>query len=270
MNLLFCFDRNCVEQFTLCMKSILLHGGYAHYDVYILHSATDPELEADVGKSFTEAVSFHFIPLDRTLFADFPTTGRYPSEIYFRLAAPLLLPKELDRILYLDTDILVINSLQTLYEIDFEGNCYIGCTHTRELLTKINRARLGAKASAAYINTGVLLMNLPVLRQTINMADICEYTDRQRLFLPDQDILFALYGDRVKLVDTLRYNLSDRILSIHNTEHLSHPLDLDWVRRNSVVIHYCGKNKPWRREYIGKLGIFYQELLALTASGRSE
>ena len=261
MNLLFCFNQNCLGQFICCLKSILRHGGYDHYDVYILHSFLDNELENALRRNFEAAVSFHLISMDETTFADFPTTDRYPSEIYYRLAAPSLLPKELDRILYLDTDILVINSLRELYETDFEGNCYAACTHTREILTKINRVRLGAKEEAAYINTGVLLMNLPVLRETIHMTDIFEYAGRQRLFLPDQDILSALYGDRVKLVDTLRYNLSDRILMIYNAEHIRHPIDLEWIRQNGVIIHYCGKNKPWRTNYTGKLGVFYREQL---------
>ena len=261
MNLLFCFNRDCLGQFVCCMRSILQHGGYDHYHVYILHTFVERELEEAIGRDFGDAVSFHFIRMDEELFAQFPTTDRYPPEIYYRLAAPLLLPEGLDRILYLDTDLVVINSLRELYETDFEGNYYVGCTHTREFMTRLNRARLGASEDAAYINTGVLLMNLPVLRKVIRMEEICDFADRQKLVLPDQDILSALYGDRVKLVDTLRYNLSDRILTIYNAEHTRHPIDLDWVRQNGVIVHYCGRNKPWKDSYTGKLGIFYRELL---------
>ena len=37
-------------------------------------------------------------------------------------------------------------------------------------------------------------------------------------------------------------------------------LDIDWVRNNSIIIHYCGRNKPWKPNYIGKLDIFYNEI----------
>ena len=47
---------------------------------------------------------------------------RYPVEIYFRLFASLYLPSSVDRVLYLDTDIVVINNLKELYEMDFSGN----------------------------------------------------------------------------------------------------------------------------------------------------
>ena len=36
-------------------------------------------------------------------------------------------------------------------------------------------------------------------------------------------------------------------------------MNLDWVREHSAIIHYCGKNKPWKEKYIGSLGIFYYE-----------
>ncbi|MDY2952276.1 MAG: glycosyltransferase, partial [Erysipelotrichaceae bacterium] len=55
--------------------------------------------------------TFRFIEIDENEFKDFPISSRYPLEIYYRLFAPLLLPNSLDRILYLDVDIVVINSL---------------------------------------------------------------------------------------------------------------------------------------------------------------
>ena len=59
----------------------------------------------------------------------------------------------------------------------------------------------------------------------------------------------------------LRFNLSDRILAFYNADRSHDKVDLDWVRENSVIIHYCGKNKPWNDDYIGTLGVFYQELM---------
>ena len=85
------------------------------------------------------------------------------------------------------------------------------------------------------------------------------------LFLPDQDILTALYGDRVKLICSMRYNLSDRVLDRYNANRRLRDRDEDWVRRNTVIIHYCGRSKPWKPGYTGQLGIFYREIFADTA-----
>ena len=263
MNLLFCIDRNVLGQFVSCLKSIEYHGGYEHYNVYIFHSSLEKSTCDAVQQDFRKTMSFHFIVVPEDMFSNFPVSKRYPKEIYYRLAAPFLLPKDLDRILYLDVDTVIINPLQELYDTDFDGNYYAGCTHTKGLLTKVNQSRLNADKNAAYINTGVLLLNLPILQDTVDLQQIQLYArnNEKNLILPDQDILSALYGDKVKLLDTLRFNLSDRIMDIHNAEHWRHKINLDWVRENAVVIHYCGTNKPWNTDYWGKLGIFYRELL---------
>lgn len=82
------------------------------------------------------------------------------------------------------------------------------------------------------------------------------------LILPDQDILTALYGDRVKLLDAMIYNLSDRALTLYNADPTHKERNVNWVRAHSVVIHYIGKNKPRLDGYLGVLGVFCHESVA--------
>ena len=262
-NLLFCVNQKMLGLMSACLKSLLRSGGYGYYDVFVLHSDLEESIQRAMERDFQERVTFHFLQVPEELFADFPETARYPRQIYYRLAAPLLLPRELDRILYLDVDVVVINSLRPFYEVDFESSYFVGCTHTREFLTKLNQARLQSDKAVAYINTGVLLMNLNVLRQVIRLEEISAYVreHEKALILPDQDILTALYGDKINLVDSLRYNLSDRVLNFYNGSHPKEKRDVNWVRRNTAIIHYCGRNKPWNEGYTGTLGVFYRELM---------
>ena len=262
MNLLFAINRKFTDLLCGCIRSVVKNGGMDHYEVYVLHSDLT---EADIKKiqrSAQACVFCHFIGVDPEMFAGFPESRRYPQQIYYRLAAPLLLPEDMERILYLDVDLVVINSLRELYEMDFEGNYYIACSHVKEILTKVNQVRLGVEEDVPYINTGVMLMNLPLLRENLTLEQISETAERKmRTFLlPDQDLLTLMHGEHIKLVDTMRYNLSDRILAIHNVNPWNRKLDLDWVKQNAVVVHYCGKNKPWKEGYNGILDVFYQEM----------
>jgi lipopolysaccharide biosynthesis glycosyltransferase len=262
LNLLFAIDQNIIPLFLNCARSILQNGGYEAYTAYILHSDITQAQMAEIQSALGERMTCHFITVEPAMFEGFPESKRYPKQIYYRLAAPLLLPTDLERILYLDVDIVVINPLTSLYEMDFEGAYFIACTHTKEFLAKLNQARLGIKKDVPYINTGVLLFNLPPLRKCFNLQDVQSYArEKMHTFiLPDQDILTALYGDKIKLADTMRYNLSDRILGLYNASPQTQKLDLDWVRQNCSIIHYCGKNKPWKNGYVGSLGIFYNEM----------
>lgn len=265
INVLFAVNQNFIPLLLTCMKSIEKNGGAERYNAYILHSDLEQVQQEEIRWKTGPTVQCRFIPVDPAMFEDFPETPRYPREIYYRMAAPLLLPQGLERILYLDVDTVIINSLETLYQTDFEGAYLAACTHVQKFLTELNRVRLGAEKGAPYINTGVMLLNLPLLRKAARLENIRGYAEKRKnaLLLPDQDIMTALYGEHIRLVDTMRYNLSDRVLSLYNADPRNEKLGLDWVKRNTSIIHYCGKNKPWKEYYHGSLGIFYQEITTL-------
>lgn len=262
MNLLFAINQKFTDLLCNCIRSIVKNGGADHYDAYILHSDLQAADKTRIGLTAGECMTCHYIAVDESIFEGFPESNRYPRQIYYRLAAPLLLPKDLDRILYLDVDLVVINSLHELYHTDFEGNYYVACSHVKEILTKINQLRLGVEEIVPYINTGVMVMNLTVLRENLTIGQIRETAQKKMhtFLLPDQDLLTVMHGERIKLVDTMRYNLSDRLLSYHNANPRNQPLDLQWVRNNVVIIHYYGKNKPWKSGYSGVLDVFFHEI----------
>lgn len=261
MNLLFSINRGFVPLLKTCLRSIVRNGGALCYDAYVLHSDLTEEVQQELMTLFSDQVTFRFICVDEGIFDGFPEFKRYPRQIYYRLASPTLLPKELDRILYLDVDTVVINPLQELYHSDFEGAWFMACTNINRILTKVNQVRLGVKKTP-YINSGVMLLNLEILRERFSLTDVQRYAlaRRERLVLPDQDIMTALCGKHVKLIDNLRYNLSDRTLTIHNAGPMRENIDIQWVRDNTVIIHYFGRNKPWKENYRGVLGEFYHQV----------
>lgn len=247
-----------------CVWSILKNAGDSEYHIYVCYRELEEKEQMHIRTSLPDDIDWHFIQIPQGLFGAFPVTKRYPEEIYYRLAAPYLLPESLDRILYMDVDTVVINSLMDLYHMDFEGNWFMGCTNTQLVLQKFNQVRLGVdvEKDVPYINTGVLLMNLPLLRENLKFEDICEFSEKrkQMLVLPDQDILTGLYGEHVKLVDNLVYNLSDRTLRFHNADIQNEKINEAWVKEHTCIIHYFGRNKPWKRNYKGILREFYDEI----------
>lgn len=261
MNLLFAINHNFTELLCGCLTSVLKNGDFDHYSVYILHSDLTAEDQNAIRQTAGGRVELHFLPIDERMFDGFPETNRYPKQIYYRLAAPLLLPEELDRILYLDVDLVVINSLRELYHTDFEGNYYVACSHVGSSLTRLNQLRLGIQEDVPYINTGVMVMNLPLLRQNLSLEQIrLTAMEKMRSFiLPDQDILTVMHGEHIKLVDTMRYNLSDRLIRLNNADPRNEKIDLQWVRDHAAILHFYGKNKPWKKHYTGILDGLYWE-----------
>ena len=60
MNLLFAINGGYIPTFLGCMRSVLLHGGASHYEVFILHSDLTDGDEADIRTALPD-VDFHFV-----------------------------------------------------------------------------------------------------------------------------------------------------------------------------------------------------------------
>lgn len=259
MNILVTINKNYLNVCFTMLNSLKHNNIDEDITIYIL---SNDIVDDDLISFFKEKqMKYFLIHYQDEILDKAPTTKRYPSVIYYRLVATNYLPENLDRILYLDPDIIILKSLRSLYDMDFNNNYYIGASNVKELMRKFNEIKNKAPKNSPYLNNGVLLINLEELRKKENLSkDIYEYILKNRLalFLPDQDILQALYGNKVILIDNLLYNLSDRTITRHNLTH-NKKIDLDWVDNNCYIIHYFGRNKPWKNNYKGILKDYFKK-----------
>lgn len=230
------------------------------HEVYVMHSSLT---DGDLTRLSSSGCRVHSLRVCPGELKEAPVTDRYPAEMYYRIFAARYLPPTLSRILYLDPDMIIRKDLRELYELPFNGCYYAAATHLKEFWRRINEKRLKLPEDGLYINSGVLLMNLELLRAEQDEEAVFRYIEEHRrsLWLPDQDILSALYGSRILKVDPYLYNMTEKLFCLRPEERAW--LNLDWVREHSAIIHYCGRNKPWKRNYIGLLNVFYEEERAL-------
>lgn len=261
-NLLFSIDDHFVQQFKTTLFSIVTNTQATEFAVYVIQKN---KLAADVDlHHFCQALNVTYHPIiigTDPLFKDAPVSKRYPETIYYRLLAHKYLPAQLDKILYLDADILCINDLMPLYQQTLGSNLYAAAIHAS--LTNVpdvlNRIRLGTYEADGYFNSGVLLMNLPAIRKTVSEKAIFERLAMplNPLLLPDQDILNALYGHQIQAVPDELYNYDVRKTTIYET--ISHGTwDLNWLIQNTVLLHFCGKEKPWLPSAKNKFSLLYK------------
>lgn len=256
MNILITINKNYLKYAFVMLKSCISNNQKEKIKVFIVSndiSVKDMEYFFE-----SQKVEYSIIGFDDKLFNNAPTSKRYPNEIYYRLLASMYLPDEVDRILYLDPDVIILKSLNDLYNMNFDGNYYIGASNVKKFLRKFNELKNNASKNAPYINTGVLLINLSGLRKVNVRGKIINYLDKNknRLFLPDQDILQGVFGNKIKVINNHVYNLSDREIKKHNLTHRN-KIDNKWVEENTSIIHYIGKNKPWKKKYKGILKKYY-------------
>lgn len=261
INVLVTLDENYIPYLNVMLKSLVLSNADCFFDVYLLHSSVCEKSVLETREILGDCGNLKMINASDIALSDAPTTVRYPKEIYYRIFAAKYLPSDLDRVIYLDPDIIVNGSVKELYDTPMDNYFFAAASHIGPFLRKINELRLDMEEESPYINSGVMLMNLKRLRAEQRLDDVFEFIEKRKniLMLPDQDIISALYGSKILALDTFRYNMTERLFMAHLP--FERGFDLDWVRKNSVIIHYCGRNKPWKSGYVGQLDVFYNETL---------
>jgi lipopolysaccharide biosynthesis glycosyltransferase len=268
MNILVTLNSNYLKPLRVMLKSLFLNNREEKFSIYLMHSALTTEELGELNSYIDNHDSrLTAINIEDDYFADAPVLYHYTKEMYYRLLAHKFLPEDLDRILYLDPDILIINPIKELYYMDIEEYLYAAAYHDIISVKEINKLRLKPYDIDAYYNSGVLLMNLKLHRQLIDEKGIFEFVEKNhyKLIMPDQDILNALYAKKIKSIDEKLYNYDVRYFRYYKV--MSNNLwDMDYVINNTVVLHFCGKKKPWKKDYNGKFHSLYKhyEKLAFT------
>ena len=259
INILATLDQNYIPYFNVMLSSLLYSNPDERFHVYLLHSSLCEEDMASTEEVLHSRGKLYLIKIQEQELNNAPTTDRYPKEIYYRIFAAKYLPEKLDRILYLDPDLIVNKSVRELYDMPMGTALFAAASHIGNLLHFFNEIRLDIDETMPYINSGVMLLNLRQLRKEQSYQEVFDYINshRGKLILPDQDIISGLYGNRIIPLDSYCYNMTERLFLFHRQS--GDKMDVDYVRRHSVIIHYCGRNKPWKRGYVGKLDVFYQE-----------
>jgi lipopolysaccharide biosynthesis glycosyltransferase len=208
----------------------------------VIHVHSDLEQAARDQLSFSiksrfAGTSIRYYPLQLQIFDNFNLD--YPKIFYYRLLLPLLHP-DIDKIIYLDTDLIIEKDLQELYSIE---TIDIKIAAVRDHIEQ--RKCEDLKVSPPYINSGVMLMNLKALREfdfTVKCFNWLNLNCGRGLSTHDQDAINVyLQTGGVRL---LNGDWNDML-----------PRPESFLSPKSRIIHITGPFKPWHEA----CPIIYQE-----------
>jgi lipopolysaccharide biosynthesis glycosyltransferase len=212
--------------------------------VHIVHDeiTTQNKRKIETLLSLRQSSTIDFILADTHKIPEITLPRHISQATLYRLQLPKLLP-QLDRVLYLDCDVIVIDSLSLLWNIPLDGNL-IGavCDCNRKL--EEHKHNLGI--AGEYINAGVLLMDLHAMRN----HNICEEFQKQlecstdRITMADQDIINIILQGKIRILD-LRYNLSGGFFKGDYGKNYYSEKDIATAVENPCILHFTSARKPW-------------------------
>jgi lipopolysaccharide biosynthesis glycosyltransferase len=186
------------------------------------------------------------------------------SATLYRLLLPHLMPSTLDRVLYLDCDLVVTDSLRQLWTTDLHGKLIAAARDANSPFpvgpAGTNWRGLGLRPNTPYFNAGVLLIPLDAWRAeaipelTLGMLR----TSRPRW--GDQDVLnAALQGRWLEL--PRRWNLQTSDVAERGLAWALWADDVQGALADPAILHFTERDKPWHPGSAHPLrGRWYQAL----------
>lgn len=268
INISFCFDKRFLMQTCVAITSLLVSANNkCAYRIYCIISADLSEKDLQP----VRLIVSNFSKNSRLIFlyknsnydnAYIPANkGEWSKAVYYRLMLPDLLP-DIDKIIYLDSDTIILKDLTELDNMELNDNLLLGCLDflNNDILWKqrFNNYWLALDKNKCF-NTGMLVMNLKKIREEKLSQKWIELAKKE-IRCVDQDVLNSTCLGKIGLLDTV-YNRAvvdkTKIKSIITEEEFN----------KTVIMHYVYP-KPWFEKSLysdiwwkfAKMTEFYEQL----------
>ena len=256
LRVVFCFDENLVTQVQAAAASLLdSRSPGEHFEIHCVCTKAAENVQEPLEQVIKRRDSDSTLVMHCTKnpYEDAYEVRGISSGAYLRLLLHLLL-SGVEKVLYLDVDILVRESLSPIWHMGLERNLLAAVKGPVNLQEKWewNSSRSYWKlldgARGGYINSGVLLMNLEEIRRR-QLDEQWERRAEQKLYYQDQDILNITCQGAIAYLPP-KYNrlayLEDKDFGQFVTEGIYTQEEEREALRSPAVIHYAG-DKPWKR-----------------------
>lgn len=232
-----CFDRGYAPYAAVASWSLIKANDVPPQIHWLVRPADRAHAEQMQGSLPRGGERITITAVDDALFAGWNESFHITRAAYMRLLIPSVIPAA--RALYLDGDVLVTGSIGPLLDTAL-GNHLVGGVPNR---SHTGKPRPDPICADAYLNSGVLLMNLEAMRRdgALSKCIAIEQQFRGRIRWHDQDIINK-YAEGRKLVLPERWNTQVWPQQVAQA---------DWLALLSSgeasILHFLGPVKPWQQ-----------------------
>lgn len=246
LNIALVADKQYKLPLETLLKSICYHNSNVTF--YLLYDDIDKEwldaLEELIGLFDNKLVS---VKIEPSYFAQYKTLNHISTSTYYRLLIPQLI--DVDRILYLDCDMIVDGNLESVYFSEFENK--IICAVQDLYIEFVTHHYPFAPEFEHYFNAGLLLIDVKHWRKeniTLQALELAEKYQDQLLYA-DQDILNLVLHKKWKILPK-EYNLQLAARFALAKSGLSKLIDVaeNLAGKPPVIFHYTTWRKPWSND----------------------
>jgi lipopolysaccharide biosynthesis glycosyltransferase len=232
------FDQNFIIHFYVVITSIFTNNKGAAITLHVITSGVSPEEQEEIRQYAQQNnAAIRYYEIDMELVSSFHIQSQYfTAATFYRLFFPAVLPPDVKRFIYLDTDIVVSGDLTRFHEIDLQGFPIAAALDPGV----IARPELGVHEPYTYFNAGILLIDIDQWRQQQVTEKAVRYIldNPEKIPYVDQDALNAtMIGNWRKIGN--EFNLQRG--NVQNVPKKQ----VQVLLRDAIVVHYTSNDKPW-------------------------
>lgn len=235
---------------TLASIMINLDTEY-RLEVTVLDGGIKPANVEKVERLTSPRCTLHWVRPDSPRFDQLVrrSASNYPAASWFRLLLPVVMPESVNRVIYIDTDVVVEDDLAKLWRTDL-GDAWLagaGCGFSMADAGHLSQLDLDVDLSGHYYNTGVLVIDLAAWRAN-DVVDLAfDYISSHSDVLPfaDQDTLNIALSERWHTLPP-RWNQTMAIRNHADGRPGLYDLaEIEEAVENPAIIHFTEVKKPW-------------------------
>jgi len=264
IRILFCCNPTYYQHLAVTLVSLLENNRNNRLEVHLILSARAPSLETRLWRSLEPYRNFtleiHDFPLSGC--AHFFVDNHVTVDTYCRIFAADILSQNIEKILYLDCDLVVLGDLQDLWSTDVTSYALAAVP---EPYGAFRREFLGIPNEQPYVNAGVMLVNLRRWRAEGLAQRLSRLIEAHgnSLWYWDQDAINATLHDAILPLD-YRWNVQAQVYKPKWQRYRGTERSVRDACRRPAILHYSTAEKPWRFRAIVKKKLIYFDYLAKT------
>ena len=251
-NICLCADNNVVEYMSALIVSILRNSSQDEEFIFHIITSCISEENKNYLNELKNIKNFqlkYYNPIHREKFERWyseKTPQKWPVEVFFKLDIPFIL-KDLDKVLYLDCDMIAVNNFKELFDINMDN--YTVAAAKDKLISNSHLKKIKLNKSNGYFNSGLLLINIKNFNTLFPNDTFLEKIDKylnniKIVEYPEQDIINIIFNNKIKPIDS-KYNCVSAIVK------------KDKEVQDTIIAHYTFFKPLYKNGYLKKNKLYY-------------
>ncbi|TCU24595.1 lipopolysaccharide biosynthesis glycosyltransferase [Rhizobium azibense] len=241
----FGLDTTYLPHAAVVLASLIANAPGAKFRFLVVHDGISPQARSTFERC-GEGHRFDWLEIKGSSVLGMPGKRHISRAGYYRLMLAELAPPDIDRVLYLDADLVVMGDIRELYASDL-GEHAIGAVCDVGMDGEVFAERFQLQPQRlGYFNSGVLLMDLAKLRASDDLSKVITVLETRidDMEYGDQCALNVVFWSRWKQLDIL-WNVQRRMLMPQEGKPCYATAAEIKKGRRPKIIHFTEHNKPW-------------------------